>query len=133
MGALAVVIGFEQTAEDGENVADAKVDLGGGEILLAPHFGPAGYDAQPLPGDYAALISQSGGNGSAAIGYADPINPPQAAGGEAGFYARASDGAIVCSFYLRADGSARFENANGFFELASNGSVTINGNLRVDP
>lgn len=133
MGRTAIVVSVETNTEDGEDINDIKVDLGGGDVVTAPGYAPAGYDAKPLPEDYAVTTSVPGDSGQAVVGYADDPNESLAGDGEVRVYARDSSGAPVVWVWLYSDGRARIANDNGFIELAANGIVTVNNNLTVDP
>jgi len=133
MGRVAVVLTIERTEGDEEAVLDVKIDPGGGANLMAPHFGAAGDDSPPLPGDYAVTVSVPGGNGEVVAGYLDPDNAGVAEGGERRLYSRDAERAIKATVWLRADGSVRVENDSGYWELGKDGTVDVNDNLEVLP
>lgn len=133
MGRIAYVVSFEANDSGGENIADVKIDIGGGEIVTAEHFASPGVDSQPLTGDYVATSSYDGGSEEAAVGYADPDNALVAGPGEVRLYSRDSLGNIVAAVYCKSDGSILVENENGAIGMAPDGTVNINGNFEVDP
>lgn len=118
MGRLGEVQSFERT-EDGP---DVTVDAGGGDLATAQHFEPAGYDAQPLPGDTAATQSSAGAGHEQALGYLDAKNDGKAEPGEARIYARRADGTPVCEFWLKASGDIEITSLP-----AAGGKIIING------
>lgn len=145
MGRVAKLLEFIRTLSFDANTSDAKVDNAGGDIIRAPHSGPAGDDAHPLPGDYAVLVETPRHGGFAAVGYVDPKNQQTAQAGERRIYARdpqtgdqiaqvwlKKDGTIVAendgvTFTLSPDGTARTDNGAGYIELKPDGVVEING------
>jgi hypothetical protein len=133
VGRIAFVVSFETNTDGGENIDDVKVDVGGGEVLLASHFTPPGVDARPLAGDYVATTSYPGGSEEAAVAYADADNEGAAGEGEVRLYSRDSTGAVVAAVHCKADGSIRIDNDAGYIELQAGGMVDVNGNLEVDP
>ena len=133
MGRLGFVINVEPNTEDGEDIRDVKVDLGGGEDLRIPLLLPPGIDAVPLPGDYVATISNPGDSGESAVAFADGRVASLAEGGEIRLAGRTADHVVVSEVWLYGDGSVRVGNDNGFFKLESDGRVNVNGNLTVEP
>ncbi len=98
MGLVAEVV-------DVESDGNVKVDPGGGDALIADHFGPSGDDSPPLPGDNVALTDGSETGTQQATGYSDPDNDGVAAQGEKRSYARSPAGTPVAEVYLKGDGS----------------------------
>jgi hypothetical protein len=92
------------TEEGGAHAVDIKVDLGGGDVVDAELFQPAGFDAKPLPGDAAAHREGDGGRPQA-LGFSDPKNASKAAPGEVRVYARSPDGTPVSEIWMKGDGS----------------------------
>ena len=133
MGRLGFVISVEPNTEDGEDVRDVKIDIGGGESLRVPLLTTPGIDAVPLPGDYVATISNPGDSGESAVAFADGSVDSLAQGGEIRLAGRKADHVVVSEVWIRGDGSVRVQNDNGFFELETGGRVNINGNLTVEP
>jgi len=101
MAKTAKVLSFER--EGGEE--SVKVDPGGGANATARHVAPPGVDAPPLPGDYAEIDESSGKGTKRIVGYYDHRNTRLAEGGEFRVYGRDSDGEVVCSFWLKSDGT----------------------------
>jgi hypothetical protein len=133
MGRIAFVVSFERNNEDGENIADVKVDVGGGDVLLVEHFTPPGYDGVPLDGDYVATTSFPGGGEEVAVAYVDADNEPVAGAGEVRLYARDSTAAVVAHVYVKADGSIEISNDSGTMTLGADGKFNVNNNFEVDP
>ena len=111
-------------------MSDAKIDPGGGANLTAPHFHPAGEDAQPLPGDQLAAIPVAPRGSFVVLGYLDATSP-KAGPGEKRIFARGGDGEPIVEVWLKADGSAVLVNALGSIELEPAGDCVING-VRID-
>lgn len=133
MGRIAFVIDFERGDELDEKSLDVKVDPGGGAVITCTQFGPPGLDAPPLAGDYAAVVTAPGDSSKIIVGYADPTNEGTAEAGEYRAYSRDADGVPMVWVHLKADGTARIENENGFFELKLDGQFNVNDNFTVDP
>jgi hypothetical protein len=133
MGRVAVVLDIETNTDDGENLDDAKIDLGGGDVVSATIYGLPGDGSKPLPDDYAVTTSVPGDSKVAVVGYADAANTSPADNGEVYRYSRNSSGSVVAWIRLYSDGRIRVENDNGYILLAANGQVNINGNFTVDP
>ena len=145
MGRIGKILSFVRTLRNGSKVTDVKLDIGGGDNVLAENFSTAGDDSFPLDTDYVltAEIPRSGGR--SVIGYLDPINEPKAEKGDKRIIGRdpatglavvevwlKSSGSTLISngkgsFTLESDGSIKGFNENGSFELESGGNFTING------
>lgn len=96
--------------------------------VTAEHYAPPGIDAVPLAGDTACQVPGAGRSGAAVVGYMDTANEGAAAGGEVRIYARGSDGsedgiAVVCTVWVKADGSVLLSNGNGSVTLEADGKV----------
>lgn len=130
MGGLAKILSFVRTTRNGAPVSDVKTDPGGGANVTAEHFGPAGDDSSPLPGDFVYLGGVPRTGGRAALGYLDPGNTPQAGAGEKRIYARdPNTGAVAVELWLKNDGSAVLTNAAGSLTLDAAGNVACSGSL----
>lgn len=144
MGMIGIVLEFTRTERNGAKVSDVKANPGGGALLTSDHFQPPGVDANPLPGDYTLLGEVQGTGRYSAVGYLDPKNQQTSKPGEWRAYSRDASGAQVAqvwikddgsvltenengSHVLNADGSQRSQNAGGYFNLAADGTVDING------
>lgn len=129
MGLVAKLLSFTRLTRNSAEVSDVKVDRGGGDTRTLEHFSAPGDDSHPLPGDYVAALSQAGTGREAAVGYLDPLNNPKAGPGEKRIKARdASTGLDVVDVWLKSDGTAITENANGSSTLAPDGSITGTNN-----
>jgi len=106
MTRIAEVKAVERNDANGVRVLDVQVDPGGGALVTAEHFGSAGDDSPPLPGDMAALEDSAGKGVEQVVGYQDIKNPSQAADGERRLYGRDSRGAVTCELWLKGDSEA---------------------------
>lgn len=144
MGRIAKIIQFVRGVSFNASASDVKADVGGGDIVTAPHFCQPGDDGVPLPGDFAFFSETPRRGGFASVGYVDPKNPQTALAGERRVYARNAAGEQVCqvwvkndgtvfadndngSYTLDPDGGHTLQNANGYIKLLPDGSVDING------
>lgn len=118
MGRIAEVLSSRRSHDEDGHGLDVQCDPTGGAIITAPVFGPAGVDAVPLPGDFAALEDSAGAGAEHTTGFADVKNAGTARAGEIRIYARRADGAMAIELWLKADGS---------LEIIGDGDVTING------
>ena len=133
MGRIAKILGFIRTTSFGAQASDVKVDAGGGDIILAPHFGSPGEDAHPLPGDYSATVETPRGGGAVSVGYVDPKNEQTAQPGERRTYARNEQGQRVCQVWLKSDGTILIENGVASTTMAPDGTVTTtNDNVTLE-
>ena len=109
MGRIGEIVSTER---DAAGVLTVRVDPGGGGVVTADHFAPAGDDSRPLPGDFAALEESAGAGAEQAVGYSDAA-PGVAEEGEVRKYSRNSDGEVVAVLWLKRDGSLELESLNG--------------------
>lgn len=131
MGQIGTVLDIEPNVEDGDTTPDVKVDFGA-EPITCPLLS-SGIDAQPMVGDYVATTSHRGDVERTVVAFGDPSTPRKAASGEWRVYGRDASGAVVNEFWLKVDGSVVVNNDNGSIELGADGTVSVNGNLTVDP
>lgn len=103
---------FERvTKDDGIQLTEVKVDVGGGQLFTLVHVDSCGEDAPPLPEDSAAMSDSTGQGTVRSAGYTDTKNAGVALGGEKRFYARSpADGSVICSGWLHGDGMIEFES-----------------------
>lgn len=138
MGRVAALLEFVRALRGDVKVSDVKVDRGGGDNRTLEHFADSGDDSFPLPTDYVASVDQTGTGRESAVGYLDPLNEQKSTVGDKRIYARDPEtGAQVVEVWLKSDGTAVTENANGSATLAPDGShVLTNANgsivLQVD-
>lgn len=132
MGRLAQVLSFVRSSVGGHRVTDVKSDLGGGDVVTAQHFAPAGDDSMPLSSDYEAIISLVRQRGTAVVGYIDPRSAQTAGAGEKRIYSRDSSGSQVAQVWLKSDGQIVLNNSSGMITMAANGTITLNG-VVIDP
>lgn len=128
MSRVARVLSAERVnGDEGEGV-DVKVDPGGGDTTVVPHFADLGDDSLPLSTDYAALADSSGMGAEHITGYADVQNEGKAKPGEKRIYARRPDGSVACDVWLKGDESIAITfGAGGSLACKPNGDVVING------
>lgn len=127
MGFVAWVLSFTRAERNGANVSDVKANPGGGPNVTSVHFGPAGDDSQPLPGDALIGVEIPGSGRAASVGYADPLNVPIAAPGDKRIYARFEDGSICSELWLQNDETVTLFNASGYWRLTPSGLLELNG------
>jgi hypothetical protein len=106
---------------------DVRHDVGGGSIHNSQLFSDSGTDAPPMAADYVYAGETQSRNRSAVVGSVDGKNASTAAPGERRTYARDAAGAVVVTLHMKADGSARLFNGNGYIELKADGEVEANG------
>jgi hypothetical protein len=118
----------EVVAVDGDDIKVDELDP-----RTPEHYQPAGDDAKPLRGDYAAISGDDEGSSSGSIvAFHDPVDANRkAAAGEKRIYARSSSGQLVGDVWLKGDGTMVMQNhlapLGGRFEMMANGDVVING------
>ena len=56
MGLIGELIEWVRTTDDDAEIAEARAELGGGDITTSVDYQPVGHDSQPLPGDYLLLV-----------------------------------------------------------------------------
>lgn len=132
MSFIAIIKSFTRKVTNGKHISESVVDQGGGVLTTVQHLSASGDDSPPLPEDPAACMSVPRSGGHVVVATVDTKNEGVAVAGEKRIYARDSDGVIVVSLHLKADGSAVLANANGAVELLADGNVHITGNLTVD-
>lgn len=109
MGRVAEVLSTER---DAAGVLTVRVDPGGGAVVSAEHFAPAGDDSCPLPGDFAAIEDSAGKGAEQVTGYSD-ATPGVAEPGEVRKYSRNADDEVVAVLWLKRDGSLELESLTG--------------------
>ena len=128
MGLIAKLASFVRLTKNGAQVADVKLDPGGGAMRTAEHFSSSGDDSFPLSTDYVVTNRIEGTGRLAAVGYLDPNSAPSAQAGEKRIYARnPNSGATVAEVWLKNDGTVIVSNGSGDIELEPSGDVVING------
>ena len=105
MGLIAELLEWVRSTDGDAELAEAKCDPGGGDVVTCPHYQPSGMDSQPLPGDYIVLQPGPEKGSFVVVGYLDPNNAGTTAAGETRLYARDADGAITGSLLLKTDGT----------------------------
>lgn len=130
MGWINKILSFTRVTRNNARMSDVKIDSGGGDVITAEHYAPAGDDSHPLTTDYAQAIGIPRTGGATVVGYLDPINDPKAQPGDKRIYGRDADsGGVVVEVWLKNDGTAIVSNANGSITLRPDGSIKgDNGN-----
>ena len=123
MGRIGTVLSWVARALTG----DVRHDVGGGSVHNSQLFSDSGTDAPPMVDDYVYAGETQSRNRSAVVGSVDGKNASEAAPGERRTYARDAAGAVVVTLHMKANGSARLFNGNGYIELKANGEVEANG------
>lgn len=101
-------------------------DFGDGVSRKNYHFGPAGDDSAPLPGDEAVCIVNARRQPGYCVGYYDQRNQGEAQGGEKRIYSRSVSGTLKAFLWLRNDGSITIDNLNSSIEISASGQIKIN-------
>jgi hypothetical protein len=118
------------TKEDGQIVAivQAGTERPNDESCIV--MGLGGVECHPLPGDVVVWADCGRENVIRAV-----IRDEQEAGlGESILFSRDSDGNVVASIHLKADGGLSATVDGGGWEMASDGTFIVNGgNLEVLP
>lgn len=121
-GRVATVLGVE---DDG----NVKVDVGGGDDLIADSFADGGDDSPPLAGDVAALNDGPETGTQQTTGFDDDL-AGVAAPGEKRVYGRTPEGLLAAEIWLKGDGTVVVRSAlaaaGGVLEIAPSGVVTVN-------
>lgn len=123
MGRIGKILSFLRTTRNDAQIGDVKLEQGGGVIVTAEHFAPAGDDSQPLPNDYALTMPVQQAGRVAALGYVDPASAPKAQAGDKRVYSRDGSGTPVAELWLKNDGSVTVANDNGSVVLSADGSI----------
>lgn len=122
MGRVGEVISTER---DAAGVLTVRVDPGGGAVVSAEHFAPAGDDSRPRPGDFAAIEGSAGTGTEQITGYHD-ATPGVAEEGEVRKYSRNADDEVVAVLWLKRDGSLELESLNGApLRLKTTGAIIL--------
>lgn len=98
------LIEWLRTQDDDAEIAEARCDLGGGDVVTSVDYQPSGHDSQPLPGDYLLLVPGPETGSWVVAGWIDPNNAGVAKAGEVRLYARDGDGEVVGELHVTADG-----------------------------
>ncbi len=136
-GMIGKLLSFVRVVSNGAKVSDVKIDVGGGDVLTAQHSQESGADSNPLPDDYLVTIRIPRSGALITVGFVEPDALQKAQPGERRIYARGSNRAEVVELWLKNDGTATLDNANGSFTLSPDGSqlmTNANGSfeLRAD-
>lgn len=104
MGLIAELIEWFRTSDGDAQIAEARGNPGGDDVVTAPDFQPSGYDAQPLPGDYMLLVPGPEKGSWVIAGWVDPNNAGRSRPGDVRLYVRDSGGAVQGELHLTSDG-----------------------------
>lgn len=129
MGLITKVLSVVDVVRNGLTLSDIKGDPGAGANQTSEHYGPAGDDSKPLPGDYYISEKIPGSGRGVAVGYLDPTNAPESGPGEKRLYSRDSGGAVVAEVWLKNDGTITAENDSVAAELKPDGSAIIDNGI----
>lgn len=132
-GSVAHVVDAKRTTTDGVPGVDVRVDLGGGHIVTAEHFGDLGDDSLPLPGDVAIIVPGDGTGTWQIVGYGDPATLTKAGAGEKRVYSRSAPGVAAAHVWAKADGTIVIEGllSGGKIEMDLLGVIDLNG-VKID-
>lgn len=106
MGLIAEVLQFFRGEDGDAQIAEAKGDLGGEDIITAVNYQATGFDGNPLPGDYMLVVPGPEEGTFLVAGYLDPLNAGTAREGDVRLYVRDGDGAVQGELHLTNDGEA---------------------------
>lgn len=127
MGLIGRVLSYAYRVLGADNVADIKLDSGGGANTTAWHAEPANQTSRPLASDLVVVVPIPGQGRQVAVAFIDRANPQDILEGEHKSYARDAAGAVKCQALLKNDGQVLITNAMGSFTLEAGGNVVING------
>jgi len=133
MGRLSGVIGklfsFVRVIRNEAKLSDVKIDVGGGDILTAEYTHPSGDDSFPLPDDYVSAVRIPRSGRILILGFVESDAQQKALKGDKRIYARNENREEMIELWLKSDGTATLNNANGSFTLSPDGKfVTTNPN-----
>lgn len=131
MGRIGRVIDIENNTSDGDNVRDVKIDIGGGQNLLAPLLQSSGVDAPPLPDDYVATVTHPGDNNETAAAFVDPSSELKSEKGEFRAFGRDATKTQKNEVHLKGDGTVSVNNDLGTLEIQPTGLITLNGKVNA--
>lgn len=126
MGSITRILEIVENTDEGENILDLKVDIGGNDVILAPMMSSPGDDSKPLPEDYAACVSHLGGSNNTAVAYGDSNNKSAVENGEKRIYARNALGEIVAYIHLKNDGTISIWNDKAQASINADGELNYN-------
>jgi len=114
-----------------DGVRVLTVDAGSSPIQAELYL-PPGVDAMPQKDDLVILVDAIGNDGPVTVAVLDEITPDDEEGWYR-LYSRDSAGAAIAWVRLKSDGSLELANKKGSIEMASDGTVSVNDNLKVLP
>lgn len=131
MGRIGRVIAVENNTSDGDNVRDVKIDIGGGQNLLAPLLQSSGVDAPPLPDDYVATVTHPGDNNETTAAFVDPSSDLKSENGEFRAFGRDTTKTQKNEVHLKGDGTISINNHLGTLEILPTGMIVLNGQVNA--
>jgi len=131
MGRVAEFLSWALNTNSDKRPPEVKGDPGGGAVVTAENFSPAGVDSQPVEGDFFATHDGPGTGDEIVSGYHDPKpSNRKAEAGETRTYARDSNGAVVCEVWCKADGTVAINSIKTGSVLNLNGvEIDQDGNI----
>jgi hypothetical protein len=136
MGTTAIVTATERVSDDEGEGLVVTLDPHGAALDEAEHYAPAGDDAPPLPGDFAAVDAAPGRGNQRTTGYVDPKNKGQALPGEKRIYSRTPDGSVAGFVWFHGDGLVEIKGLAagerykiGVVEIDAQGNITTPGEI----
>jgi hypothetical protein len=103
MGMIGELIEWLRETDDTAEIAEGRVDFGGGDTATCVDYQPSGHDSQPQGGDFAIVVPGPESGSYVIVGWVDPNNAGVAKEGEARLYSR-SGADVVGALHVTADG-----------------------------
>ena len=103
VGMIGELIEWLRTTDDSAEIAEGRVDFGGGDTATCVDYQPSGHDSQPQAGDFAIVVEGPEAGSYVIVGWIDPNNAGVAKGGEVRLYSR-SGADVVGALHVTADG-----------------------------
>ena len=103
MAVIGELVEWVRTSDDDAEIAEGRFDLGGGDMVTCVDYMPSGYDAHPVPGDFAVLVPAPESGSYVIVGWVDPWNQGVAKEGEQRMYARSGVN-VVGALHVTVDG-----------------------------
>jgi len=132
VGRVAELLEWALNTNGAERPPEVKGDPGGLATMTADHYAPAGYDAQPLPGDYFATHDGPATGEDVVSGYHDPRIDRKAGPGETRLYSRAGPGGLAAEMWCKRDGTVEISSLLPLSKIILNGvEIDTEGNVTV--
>ena len=131
MGATSTLQTFEIVERDGSKVIASTSDIGGGDIVDADVYLPAGDDSQPLVGDSVALVEVVETGVFAAVGFVDPKMVSKSGPGDVRRISRSAPGTEKAQIHLKSSGEVVLANGLASITISPTGAIDIVAPLGV--